>query len=187
MGALYASQSRKMFVPTELMDTCVYNRLCILARNILRREISDHQFEPTDLVHEAFMRMAGSQTPIEFQDQCHVMAITTITMRRILIDNVRSGNAPARFRFVPIGSQKELSIRPAFDTLIIHKVLHRLEMSNVRMYQVVKMRFFLGLSNSEIASNLSVSTRTVKREWLSARLWLQRELDNSTPREKPQA
>jgi len=167
------------------MDPCAYKRLCLRARNILRRELSDHQFEPTDLVHEAFMRMARSQTPIEFQDQCHVMAITTLTMRRILIDNVRSGNAPQRFRLVPIGSQTGLSVRPASETLIIQNILERLEMSSVRLYQIVKMRFFLGLSNGEIASILSVSERTVKRDWVSARLWLQRELANSTPREMP--
>ena len=113
------------------------------------------------------------------------MAITTITMRRILIDNARSPNAPARFRFVPIGSQTELSIRPAFDTLIIHNILQRLEVGNVRMYQIVKMRFFLGLSNGEIAAILSISTRTVKRNWVSARLWLQRELANPTQRGMP--
>jgi RNA polymerase sigma factor (TIGR02999 family) len=171
-----------MFVPLELMDPCVYNRLCRLARNILRREVSDHEFEPADLVHEAFLRMARSQTPIEFQDQCHMMAIITITMRRILIDNARSANALARFRSVPIGSQSELSVRPVSETLIIHNLLERLEMINMRLCQIVKMRFFLGLSNGEIAAILSVSTRTVKRNWVSARLWLQRELASRRPR-----
>src|SRR5215472_8063266 len=140
MGALYASQCRKMFVPTELMDPHVYDRLCGRARNILRREVSDHQFEPTDLVHEAFLRMARSQTPIEFQDQRHVMALTTNTMRRILIDNARSANSLARCRFVPIGSQTQLSLRPVSETLIIHNLLERLEMINMRLCQIVKMR-----------------------------------------------
>ena len=186
MQAICTSQSRKMFVPTELMDPCVYESLCGLARNILRREVSTHQFEPTDLVHEAFLRMAQSRTPIEFQDQGHVMAITTITMRRILIDNARSANSAARFLFVPIESQTEVSVRPVFETLVIHDILERLETSNERLYQVVQMRFFLGLSNSEMASILSVSTRTVKRDWTSARVWLRRELANSTrPRDTP--
>ena len=127
------------------------------------------------------MRIARSQTLIEFQDQCHVIAITTLTMRRILIDNARPANSPARIRFVPIGSQTELSVSPVSETLIIHNILQRLEMSNVRLYQIVRMRFFLGLSNGEIASILSVSERTVKRDWVSARLWLHRELANSRP------
>jgi RNA polymerase sigma factor (TIGR02999 family) len=170
-----------MFVPTELLAPHVYGRLCGRARNILRRELSDHQFEPADLVHEAFLRMARSHTPIEFQDSCHVMAITTTTMRRIMIDNARSASSIACRRFEPIGSQTQLSVSPDSETLIIHSLLERLEMINIRLCQIVKMRFFLGLSNGEIASILSVSERTVKRDWVSARLWLQRELANSRP------
>ena len=179
MGALCASQCRKMFVPTELMEPHVYGTLCGRARNILRREVSDHQFEPADLVHEAFLRMARSHTPIDFQDKHHAMAITTITMRRILIDNARSANSLALRRLLPIGSQTQLSVRPVSETLILHKILERLETTNERLYQIVKMRFFLGLSNGEMASILSVSTRTVKRDWESARLWLRRNWDNN--------
>ena len=185
MGAVCTSQSRKKFVPTELMDPYVYDRLCRLARHLLRREVADHQFEPTDLVHEALLRIAQSQTPVDFQDQGHVMAMTTTTMRRILIDNARPAKSPAHFHFVPIGSQTELPVRSISETLIIHNILERLEMSNMRLYRIVKMRFFLGLSNSEMASILSVSTRTVKRDWLSARLWLQREFANPMEHQTP--
>jgi DNA-directed RNA polymerase specialized sigma24 family protein len=108
-------------------------------------------------------------------------------MRRILIDNARSANSLPRRRFELIGCQTDLSVRPVSETLIIHILLERLATINMRLYQIVKLRFFLGLSNGEIASILSVSARTVKRDWVSARLRLQRELANSTLRKMPPA
>src|SRR5437588_8240550 len=76
--------------PMEMLDPTMYEGLRQSARSLLRREHTNPQWEPAELVHEALLRIARSQAPIEFQDSRHLRAIVVITMRRILIDSARS-------------------------------------------------------------------------------------------------
>jgi RNA polymerase sigma factor (TIGR02999 family) len=166
----------------ELIDQSIYNRLRCRAKAILRQETTDHRLEPTELVHEAFLRMARAPQPVAFRDAHHLLAIATIVMRHILIDSGRSASSPSRHPSVPLGPELEPAIGHATDMLFLHDVLRRLASSDARLHAIVEMRFFLGLNLDEIASELAVSTRTVKREWTAARTWLRRELGRKAER-----
>ncbi len=161
---------------TAAIDPSVYNRLRCRAKAMLRHETTDHRFEPTELVHEAFVRMAGARRPVSVHDTRHLLAVATIVMRHILIDSGRSANSPGRHPPVPLDPGEEPLGSPATDMLFLHVVLQRLAAWDARLHAIVQMRFFLGLNLKEIASELSISTRTVKRDWTTARTWLRREL-----------
>jgi RNA polymerase sigma factor (TIGR02999 family) len=174
---IQAANAHRTMRPTgELIDQSIYNSLRCRAKAMLRQETADHRLEPTELVHEAFVRMARGPQPVAFHDTHHLLAITTVVMRHILIDNGRSAGSPNRWRPVPLDPELELFTSQAGDMLFLHDILRRLAVCDARLHAIVKMRFFLGLNLEEIASELSVSTRTVKRDWTAARTWLRREL-----------
>jgi RNA polymerase sigma-70 factor, ECF subfamily len=163
--------------PIELMmDESIYKRLHRRAKAILRNEVADHRMEPADLVHEAFLRIAKSRAPIALNDRVHFLAVATIVMRHILIDHARSANSPRRFKCVPIDSEMPLSTTPSAEALPLRHALQRLASREARLYRIVEMRFFWGFDIEEIASELSISSRTVKRHWTVARGLLRREL-----------
>src|SRR5271169_3818027 len=78
---------------SEILDDSLYRKLLRRAAGILRRESGAHLYEPTDLVHEAFLRIARSEIPVHFQSAAHVIALITIVMRRIMIDCARSSKS----------------------------------------------------------------------------------------------
>lgn len=160
----------------EMMDESVYRRLRCQATAILRRETSGHSLEPDDLAHEAFLRIARSHTPIRFQGDSHFLAVATVVMRRILIDRARGANSPSRSRCVPLDSDLQLSAQTDTGSGPLHDALRCMASYNARLYRIVEMRFFWGLGIEEVASALSISSRTVKRDWTVARGWLRREL-----------
>jgi RNA polymerase sigma factor (TIGR02999 family) len=158
------------------VNESVYRRLCRQATAILRHENLYYQMEPTDLLHEALLRIARSQ--VEFGNESHLFALGTLVMRRILIDHVRRADSPRRLRCVPLESVMQPSADPAPETEPLHDILRQMQSSEARLHSVVKMRFFWGFGIEEIAAALSVSPRTVKRDWNLARGWLRRELFN---------
>ncbi|HLK70252.1 MAG TPA: ECF-type sigma factor [Bryobacteraceae bacterium] len=161
---------------TEALDESIYNRLRARAEVILRREGRDHKLEADDLLHEAFVRIARSVEPICFQDETHLLAVVTLTMRRILIDQYRSASSPRKFTSVPLDNALAQT-EPSRESIPVRDVLRRLAAADPKRYRVVEMRIFWGLGVEEIASMLSISSRTVKRDWVVARIWLQRELE----------
>jgi len=158
----------------EMIDESVYQRLRRQAAAILRREIHDPSLEPADLAHEAFLRIAQSRAPI--QDDAHFLALATLVMRHILIDRARGANSPARFRWVPLDSELQPTAHWNAEPWLLHDALRRMQSCETRLYRIVEMRFFLGLGIAEVASELSISSRSVKRDWTVARGWLRREL-----------
>jgi RNA polymerase sigma factor (TIGR02999 family) len=137
----------------------------------LRHEAKGHPFEPADLVHEAFLRIARSALPVRLQSTTHLLALVTLVMRRILVDDSRSAKS-ARAKSVPLESD-DLPTRPATDDLVIRDALSRLADCEDRLFRIVEMRFFGGFDIDEIASALDISSRTVKRGWIAARERLQ--------------
>lgn len=161
----------------EFMDESVYRRLHYQAKAILRREAFRQRLEPSDLVHEAFVRIARSHAPVHFQSASHLMALTTIVMRRILIDAARAADSPLWLGCVPLDSGLPLASPAATgDAEPLHEALRYMRTCDARLYRIVMMRFFWGLGIEEIAAALSISARTVKRDWKVARDWLRREL-----------
>jgi RNA polymerase sigma factor (TIGR02999 family) len=152
----------------------VYPELKRIAEFRMRRERPDHTLQATALVNEFVVQLcAAVQQPV--QDRLHFMAIASRAMRRILVDHARSHNADKRGGTawkVELASGKLPQPRELRDILEIHDLLEKLAAQDDRMAEVVEMRYFGGLSNSEVAKALGVAERTVKRDWQLARAWL---------------
>jgi RNA polymerase sigma factor (TIGR02999 family) len=163
----------------ELMKL-VYDDLRRLASRLLRHERQGHTLSPTDLVHEAYTRLVD-QTRVDWHGRTHFFAIAAQAMRRILIDHARKHGRTRRggdWKRVTLDgnvAQSEKGLGPA-ELLALDAALTKLAAIDARQAQVVELRFFVGLSSEEIAEVLSVSIRSVTRDWLHARSWLRREL-----------
>lgn len=161
----------------------VYDELRSLARAQLRHENPGHTLGATALVHEAYLRLSR-RNEIDPRDRAHFFAIAAQSMRRVLIDHARIRGAQKR------GSGKvALSLEHAGalledkgseELLIIDDALERLAHANPRAAQVVERRFFAGLTLDETADTLGVSKKTVQRDWMLARAWLQKEIGRHT-------
>lgn len=166
----------------------VYDELRALARAQLVNESPGHTLGATALVHEAYVRLARREA-IDPQDRSHFFAIAAQAMRRVLIDHARGRGAQKR------GSGRiALSLDHAgellgedgsAELLVIDEALERLAHANPRAAQVVERRFFAGLTLDETAASLGVSKKTVQRDWLLARAWLQKEVGRLSAEDAP--
>jgi RNA polymerase sigma-70 factor (ECF subfamily) len=149
-----------------------------MARRHLVRERHGHTLQATALVHEAYLRLAKRGTQVVNREQ--FLAMASNTMRRVLIDYARSrgasrrGGAPLQVTLDESLKADELNL----DVFALEEALQDLEQMDARPVRIVEMRVFGGLNNDEIAAVLKVSARTVKRDWIMARAWLQQRLDN---------
>jgi RNA polymerase sigma factor (TIGR02999 family) len=159
----------------------VYAELRAVARAHLRYERSDHTLQATALVHEAYMRLLGGAYPA-WNDRQHFFRAAAEAMRRILVEHarrrarVKRGGNPVR---VSLG---DVDSAPQYDPeeiLALDDAIRRLEDQDPTLADVVRLRFFAGLSVEETARMLDVSERTVKREWAFARAWLYEALGGS--------
>jgi RNA polymerase sigma-70 factor, ECF subfamily len=163
---------------TAMIPTA-YEELRRLAAGYLRDERSDHTLQPTALVHEVYLRLTD-QASIHWQNRAHFLGIAARMMRRILINHAiahsaakRGGPDAVRLQFddaLDFYRQRDVSL------VAVDAALHRLEELDKRQAQIVEFRFFGGLTVEEIAKVLEIAPITVKREWATAKLWLQREL-----------
>lgn len=159
----------------------VYAELHRLAASFMRRERPDHTLQATALVHEAFLRLAASPA-IDWQSRAHFFAVAANSMRRILVDHARLANAQKR-----PGRREKLTLETALlysedqseDLLALDQALEKLQRWDDRQSRIVELRFFGGLSIEETAEVLSISARTVKRDWTMARAWLHAELQET--------
>jgi RNA polymerase sigma factor (TIGR02999 family) len=170
----------------------VYEELKTIAARHLRMERRAHTLQRTALVHEAFLRLVdGSQ--VDWQNRAHFFSLASQIMRRILVDHARMrltakrGGGAQRLSLDEIQAQDEahgpheldalaLTEDPRIDLCAIDDALKRLEEMDPRQSKLVELRFFGGLSIEDTADVLAISPATVKREWTSARAWLQREI-----------
>lgn len=154
----------------------IYDDLIRLAQRHLRRELGPRSLHAETLVHEAFLKLAGH--PPERADRDYLLAIASRVMRQVLVDRARSRAAAKRGRDLALttltDAAGEITLDDA-DLLALNDAIDRLE---PRQRQVVECRFFGGLSEEEIAAALGVTDRTVRRDWLKARAWLSRWLQD---------
>jgi RNA polymerase sigma-70 factor, ECF subfamily len=157
----------------------VIDELRRLARLQLRDERPGHTLQPTALVNEAYLRLAGDQSR-EWQNRAHFIGVSVSVMRRILVDHARRKRAIKRGAGEQSVADVEdcagLSFEQADELMSLNIALDRLEEMNTRQRQVVEMRYFGGLSTEETAEVLKVSPITVKRDWVAARAWLKGQL-----------
>lgn len=156
----------------------VYAELRRLAAHYMRGEQSGQSIQPTELVHEAYLRLVG-QTRISWQGRAHFMAMAAISMRRILIERARRKSADKRGgggEKVPLDDLDAFTSEKSFQLLALDEALDRLATLSPRQCRIVELRFFAGLNFDEIAKLEGLSLRTVKYDWSAARVWLHREI-----------
>lgn len=165
---------------TDRLIPLVLAELHSLARLYLKAEQPGHTLQPTALVNEAYIRLVGDQAR-DWRNRAHFVGVTACIMRRILVDYARRRQAAKRGPGTAEYAEQELDIACNEDERLIalDEALERLDKLSARQRQVVEMRHFGGLSIEETAEALSVSTTTVKRDWLTARAWLKAQLESS--------
>lgn len=160
----------------QLLAT-VYDELRRLARAYMRHERPGQTIQATALVHEAYMRLAGTGTP--WNDERHFVGIAARSMRQILVDRARARGAQKRWGDIDrVSLHEALSQATAEDAMLpaLDEALDRLEQIDPEQARIVELRFFAGLSIEETADALAMSPATLKRRWALARAWLFREL-----------
>lgn len=163
----------------EVLLPLVYDELRRLARRYLESESSYRTLEPTALVHEAYLRLIRLDR-IDWHGKTHLFAMAASQMRRILVERARAISARkrgSRPRRITLDFEGEPTPgRRLVDMLALDEAMQRLEARSTRQARVAEMHVFSGMQVDEIAAVLSVSERTVKRDWSVARAWLAREL-----------
>jgi RNA polymerase sigma-70 factor (ECF subfamily) len=161
----------------ERLTPIVYRDLRRLARRYLLAERSGHTLQPTALVNEAYMRLVDYRR-MQWQDRAHFIAVSAQLMRRILVEHARRRNLKRGrdMRHVSLDQAPELGCTRANEVVALEEALDELARMDPRKARVVELRYFGGLSVEETAAVLSISAVTVRRDWISARAWLYREL-----------
>lgn len=158
--------------------TLLYDRLQQIAHRQLAHEDAGHTLETDALVHEAYLRLLGVDR-VQYRDRQHLLSMAARMMRRVLIDYSDRRRAQKRGGGdVPLTLDDAMVAidRHADDLRALDEALERLEQVSARQSRVVECRFFAGLSVEQTAEVLSISPATVKRDWIAARAWLNREL-----------
>ncbi len=158
----------------ERLLPLVYDELRVLAARKLAREKPGQTLQATALVHEAYLRLVGAEDP-GWNGRGHFFAAAAEAMRRVLINRARD-----RGRLKRGGDRGRVdleNLRDPFeardeDLLDLHEALDRLAAAYPRPAELVKLRFFAGLSLADAAATLGISARTADREWMFARAWL---------------
>jgi RNA polymerase sigma factor (TIGR02999 family) len=159
----------------------VYQELRQLAARKMANEAAGHTLQPTALVHEAWLRLTANED-VQWDGRAHFFGAAAEAMRRILIDNARRKHAVRHG-----GNQERLDIEaveipaatPGDDLLAINEALDRFAAVEREKAELVKLRYFVGMTLAEAASVLGISEPTAKRWWAYARAWLLDEIRKS--------
>jgi len=149
-----------------------------LARLYLGREAPGHTLQPTALINEAYLRLVAWKS-VDWQDRAHFFAVAAKMMRRILVSHAVSRGRQkrgAQVVVVPLEEAGAVVAERTADIVALDEALSKLAKFDERKSQLVELRFFGGLTETEAAEVLNMSVRTVQREWSLARAWLFREL-----------
>lgn len=162
----------------EILFSVVYQHLRRIAHAQLNREAEGHTLCTTALVHEAYVKLVDA-AQIDWQDRQHLLALASRAMRQILIDYARRnrtakrGGNPGR---VDLDEVQIAVVERAETLILLDEALSRLSEFSPRLGQVVEYRFFGGLTEQETAETMGVTDRTVRRDWIKARGWLNQEM-----------
>lgn len=168
----------------EKLTPLVYEELRRLAHYYMERQRPDHTLQTAALVNEAYLRLAD-QTQPNFANRAHFFAVAAKAMRQILVDHAKASLRQKRGGGVSKVQLDETALvspeRPRM-ILEVNDALQRLATLDSRAAQVVELKYFGGLKQSEIAEVLKVSAVTVRRDWVFAKAWLYSELHPSAQR-----
>jgi RNA polymerase sigma factor (TIGR02999 family) len=163
----------------EQLLPLLYDELRRLAARKMTQESPGQTLEATALVHEAYLRLVDVEHPQLWNSRGHFFAAAAEAMRRILVERTRhkrtlkAGGNHHRVELVDIALA---SAGPDLDLLALNEALDKLEKQDQRMAQIVKLRFFAGLTIESAAEMLGISTSTADNDWVYARSWLRLEM-----------
>jgi RNA polymerase sigma factor (TIGR02999 family) len=178
LPALWAGFARGDSGARDQLLSLFYDEFRSIARRVLNGDGQRLQIQPTDLAHEAAIRILRSEA-IAPNDQRHFLALGARVMRMTLIDEVRRQRAARRDAdFVTLWDEAGVSEQASFDIEAFDDALRRLAAIEPEGARVVELRFFVGLTLEEIAATTDMSESTVYRRWRSARAWLLKELES---------
>lgn len=157
-----------------------------MAARHLRRHPFGTTWQATALVHEVYLKLAVDAS--RYADRKHFLCTAATAMRHILLDRARYRSRQKRggdVLHVTLDGRELAGRESGIDVLILDDLLTRLAAMDARQAQIVELRFFVGMSVEEVAELMTLSERSVKREWAMARAWLQRELAQTGGSPKP--
>jgi RNA polymerase sigma factor (TIGR02999 family) len=176
LPTLWAGFARGDAGSRDRLLSLFYDEFRSIARRVLNGDGPRLQIQPTDLAHEAAIRILRSDA-ITPNDQRHFLALGARVMRMTLIDEVRRQRAACRKgEFVTLWNEAGAGAETSFDIEAFDDALRRLALIEPEGARVVELRFFVGLTLEEVASAMSLSESSVQRRWRSARAWLLKEL-----------
>jgi RNA polymerase sigma factor (TIGR02999 family) len=162
----------------EELFPLVYEELRRLAAHKMASERAGHTLQPTALVHEAWLRLAGEQKPA-WAGRAQFFSAAAEAMRRILVDRARKRQTAKRgggSEHEPFEDSKIAAEFPGEELLAIHEALERLAAEDSAAAELVKLRYFAGFSMPDAAEALGVSQRSLERLWTFAKAWLRKEI-----------
>lgn len=179
--ALLADWSEGDQAALEQLMPLVYDELRQMARRYISKQPSGHTFQATDLIHEAYLKLARHEEQ-GWRNRAHFFGVASKAMRHILVDHARAKQSEKRGGRPEMVTLAEQAVSAdAKEVLALDDALNTLAKLDERKSRIVELKYFGGITNDEIAEVLGVSTETVKRDWRFARTWLLRELSEAEP------
>jgi RNA polymerase sigma factor (TIGR02999 family) len=172
----------------EQLLPLVYDELRRLAAQKMARESRGQTLEATALVHEAYLRLVDTEKAQHWNSRGHFFAAAAEAMRRILVERARhkhslkAGGDRHRLEMADI---EPAAAEPNVDVLALNEVLEQLEQQEPRMAELVKLRFFAGLTTAQAAQVLGISTSTADNDWAYARCWLRLKMGEGRGDDQP--
>lgn len=163
---------------TDELLPIVYHELRELATSKLRNEGSGNTLQPTALVHEAYLRLIGSEND-DWENRAHFFGAAAEAMRRILIDRARARKSQKKggdAKHVSLDGLTEITVEKADELIALDEALEAFAAVDKLKSDLVKLRFFVGLNMEESALALGISLRTAERNWAFAKAWLHRQM-----------
>jgi RNA polymerase sigma factor (TIGR02999 family) len=174
---LHAIREGEPKAAEELLQL-VYQELRRIAAHQMASEAAGHTLQATALVHEAWLRLAAFNQQ-SWQNRAHFFAAAAEAMRRILVDHARRKLSQKRGQGIEHEELDESTLvltAPPDELLAVHEALDKLAQEDTPAAQLVKLRYFVGMTMEEAAAALELAPRTAERLWTYARVWLRREI-----------
>jgi RNA polymerase sigma factor (TIGR02999 family) len=171
----------------EVLLPLVYDELRRLAAHKMAGESAGHTLQPTALVHEAWLRLAGSHQGT-WENRVHFFSAAAEAMRRILVDHARRKHSLKRgggAERVELNESTLVLAAPPDELLAVHDALDKLALQDRTAADLVKLRYFVGMTMEEAAAALGMALRTTELRWAYARAWLRREIQASAQPNSP--
>jgi RNA polymerase sigma factor (TIGR02999 family) len=168
----------------EQLLPLVYCELRKLANQKMAQETPGQTLQATALVHEAYIRLVDVEKVQHWDNRGHFFVAAAAAMQRILVENARRKRSPkagGEYRRVKLSAVDPEAPERPLDSLALSEAIDKLAVKNPRAAELVKLRYFVGLTNEEAAKTLGISASTASKDWTYAKCWLRAEMTGSPP------